>query len=78
MTVARNPERFKDIELSHELFTIKEGGFESAYINCEPIGAGTLYELLPGGGKDGEDIYRNMLQKMGKSSSSKSRMEEGR
>jgi hypothetical protein len=77
MDVARNPDKYKNVELSHELFTVKEGGFEAIYLNCEPTGAGMMYDHVVGGGVDGEDVWKSTLYRTKNGSSSKSRMGTG-
>ncbi len=72
MEVARHPDRFTDIELGHELFIAKHGSFEATYLNCEPKGAGGIFERVPRDlgtreAKDAEavataDVWRSVLR----------------
>lgn len=78
MTVARSPEKYGHIELAHELFTIKQGGFESVYVNGDSHGAGELYEFFP----DDEEmhstsnrgVWKSTLGRVAKGSESYGRM----
>ncbi len=81
MTISRNPEKYSHIELAHEMFTVKEGGFEAVYFNTERHGAGELYERVQDIGKEeknGEVKWRSTVFSKEKGSSSKSRMAGGR
>lgn len=78
MTVARNTAKYAHIELSHELYTIKKGGFEAIYANCVPRGAGEIMTWVPddkGEGTGGE--WKTVLVPTEKGSRSAGRMQGG-
>ncbi|KAH8924626.1 hypothetical protein BT69DRAFT_1318781 [Atractiella rhizophila] len=56
-----NAEQNREIEIWHEMFTIKEKGSEAIYVNAAPKGLGNIWTPLPPSDDSKDELYGHSL-----------------